>query len=102
MYSKSSVKNSYYGLKEVFREIKEQNYKKKYKETERFVDVSDELAELDRIGKVKKNDYMDYYLSVKSNRQIKDEVQPSGVTAKNKNYDYANAKFLESLDEKVK
>ena len=98
MYSKSKIKNSYYDLKEIFREIKERNYKKKYKETDRFVDVSDELAELDRIGKVKKNDYMDYYLSVKSNRQIKDEVQPSGVTAKNKNYDYANAKFVESLE----
>ena len=98
MYSKSKIKNSYYDLKEIFREIKERNYKKKYKETDRFVDVSDELAELDRIGKVKKNDYMDYYLSVKCNRQIKDEVQPSGVTAKNKNYDYANAKFVESLE----
>jgi len=98
MYSKSSVKNSYYGLKEVFREIKEQNYKKKYKETDRFVDVSDELAELDRIGKVKKNDYMDYYLGVKFHQDKKDEVQPSGMTAKNKNYDYANAKFVESLE----
>ena len=98
MYSKSKIKNSYYDLKEIFREIKERNYKTKYKETDRFVDVSDELAEQDRIGKVKKNDYMDYYLSVKSNRQIKDEVQPSGVTAKNKNYDYANAKFVESLE----
>lgn len=98
MYSKSSVKNSYYDLKEVFREIKERNYKKKYKETERFVDVSDELAELDRIGKVKKNDYMDYYLGVKFHQDKKDEVQPSGMTAKNKNYDYANAKFVESLE----
>ena len=98
MYSKSSVKNSYYGLKEVFREIKEQNYKKKYKETEKFVDVSDELAELDRIGKVKKNDYMDYYLGVKFHQDKKDEVQPSGMTANNKNYDYANAKFVESLE----
>ena len=98
MYSKSKIKNSYYGLKEVFREIKEQNYKRKYKETERFVDVSDELAELDRIGKVKKNDYMDYYLGVKFHQDKKDEVQPSGMTAKNKNYDYANAKFVESLE----
>ena len=98
MYSKSKIKNSYYGLKEVFREIKEQNYKRKYKETERFVDVSDELAELDRIGKVKKNDYMDYYLGVKFHQDKKEEVQPSGMTAKNKNYDYANAKFVESLE----
>ena len=98
MYSKSSVKNSYYGLKELFREIKQQNYKKKYKETERFVDVSDELAELDRIGKVKKNDYMDYYLGVKFHQDKKEEVQPSGMTAKNKNYNYANAKFVESLE----
>jgi len=98
MYSKSKIKNSYYDLKEIFREIKERNYKTKYKETDRFVDVSDELAEQDRIGKVKKNDYMDYYLGVKFHQDKKDEVQPSGMTAKNKNYDYANAKFVESLE----
>ena len=98
MYSKSSVKNSYYGLKELFREIKDQNYKRKYKETDRFVDVSDELAEKDRIGKVKKNDYMNYYLGVKFYQDKKEEVQPSGMTAKNKNYNYANAKFVESLE----
>jgi len=97
MTRKYEVKNSYYELKELFREIKEENFKKKYKETERFVDVSDELAEKDRIGKVKKNDYMDYYLGVKFHQEKKDEVQPSGMTAKNKNYDYANAKFIESL-----
>jgi len=98
MTRKYEVKNSYYELKELFREIKEENFKKKYKETERFVDVSDELAEKDRIGKVKKNDYMDYYLGVKFHQEKKDEVQPSGMTAKNKNYDYANAKFVESLE----
>tara|TARA_B100000902_G_scaffold97672_1_gene100246 strand:+ start:239 stop:535 length:297 start_codon:yes stop_codon:yes gene_type:complete len=97
MTRKYEVKNSYYELKEIFREIKEENFNKKYKETERFVDVSDELAEKDRLGKVKKNDYMDYYLGVKFNQEKKDEVQPSGMTAKNKNYDYANAKFIESL-----
>jgi len=97
MTRKYEVKNSYYELKELFREIKEENFKKKYKETERFVDVSDELAEKDRIGKVKKNDYMDYYLGVKFHQEKKDEVQPSGMTANNKNYDYANAKFIESL-----
>ena len=41
MYSKSKIKNSYYDLKEIFREIKERNYKTKYKETDRFVYVSD-------------------------------------------------------------
>jgi len=97
MTRKYEVKNSYYELKEIFREIKEENFNKKYKETERFVDVSDELAEKDRLGKVKKNDYMDYYLGVKFHQEKKDEVQPSGMTAKNKNYDYANAKFIESL-----
>ncbi len=97
MTRKYKIKNSYYELKEIFREIKEENFKKKYKETERFVDVSDELAEKDRIGKVKKNDYMDYYLGVKFHQEKKDEVQPSGMTANNKNYDYANAKFIESL-----
>ncbi len=98
MTRKYKIKNSYYELKEIFREIKEENFKKKYKETERFVDVSDELAEKDRIGKVKKNDYMDYYLGVKFHQEKKDEVQPSGMTANNKNYDYANAKFIESLE----
>lgn len=98
MYSKSKIKNSYYDLKEIFREIKEKNYKNKHKETERFEDVSKELSDKDKEGTFKFSSYMDYYLGVKFHQDKKEEVQPSGMRANNKNYNYADAKFVESLD----
>jgi hypothetical protein len=41
---------------------------------------------------------MDFYLSVKYEFDQALFSQPSGVTATNKNYDYANAKFIQQLD----
>tara|TARA_R110001592_G_C12571278_1_gene692373 strand:+ start:156 stop:446 length:291 start_codon:yes stop_codon:yes gene_type:complete len=96
MYSKSKIKNSYYDLKAVFKELK--NKKTKVQEEERFEDVPKELSDKDKEGSFKFSSYMDYYLGVKFDQDKDLEVQPSGVTAKNKNYDYANAKFVGSLD----
>tara|TARA_R100001460_G_scaffold106581_2_gene154220 strand:- start:11 stop:307 length:297 start_codon:yes stop_codon:yes gene_type:complete len=97
MYSKSKIKNSYYDLKAVFREIKNKKKQLKTKDEGRFEDVPKELSDRDKEGSYKFASYMDYYLGIKFNQDKKDEVQPSGMTAKNKNYDYANAKFIESL-----
>jgi len=99
MYVNSEVKNSYYGLKKVFRDFK--NKQTKIKDEEKFEDVPKELSDKDKEGSYKFIGYMDYYLGVKFHQDKKDEVQPSGMKAKNKNYDYANAKFLENLDQKV-
>ncbi len=96
MYVKSEVKNSYYGLKKVFRDFK--NKQTKIKDEEKFEDVPKELSDKDKEGSYKFIGYMDYYLGVKFDQDKDLEVQPSGVTAKNRNYDYANAKFVGSLD----
>ena len=39
---------------------------------------------------------MNFYLSVKSNRQLKDLLIPSGLTATNRNY--ADVRFVKDLD----
>jgi len=102
MYSKSSVKDSYYGLKELYNELKNKNKKKKakvkakVKDEEKFEDVPIELSDKDKEGKIKKNSYMNFYLSVKSNRQLKDLLIPSGLTATNRNY--ADVRFVKDLD----
>jgi len=98
MYSKSSVKDSYYSLKELYNELKNKNKKKKakVKDEEKFEDVPIELSDKDKEGKIKKNSYMNFYLSVKSNRQLKDLLIPSGLTATNRNY--ADVRFVKDLD----
>ena len=41
---------------------------------------------------------MNFFLSVRHHFDQTLITQPSGVTAKNKNYDYANSKFIQQLD----
>ena len=93
MYTKSKIKNSYYDLKAVFKELK--NKKTKIKEEEKFEDVPIKLSDKDKEGSFIYASYMDFYVNVKYELEKGEDVQPSGVTATNKNYDYANAKFLE-------
>tara|TARA_R110000803_G_scaffold67950_2_gene129691 strand:- start:634 stop:918 length:285 start_codon:yes stop_codon:yes gene_type:complete len=93
MYTKSKIKNSYYDLKAVFKELK--NKKTKIKEVEKFEDVPIKLSDKDKEGSFIYASYMDFYVNVKYELEKGEDVQPSGVTATNKNYDYANAKFLE-------
>jgi len=98
MYVNSEVKNSYYGLKKVFRDFKNKNKRLKTDDEGKFEDVPKELSDKDKEGSYKFIGYMDYYLGVKFDQDKDLEVQPSGVTAKNRNYDYANAKFVGSLE----
>ena len=93
MYTKSKIKNSYYDLKAVFKELK--NNETKVQEEERFEDVPIKLSDKDKEGSFIYASYMDFYVNVKYELEKGEDVQPSGVTATNKNYDYANAKFLE-------
>ena len=95
MYSKSKIKNSYYDLKAVFKELKNKKTKIKIKEVEKFEDVPIKLSDKDKEGSFIYASYMDFYVNVKYELEKGEDVQPSGVTATNKNYDYANAKFLE-------
>ena len=98
MYVNSEVKNSYYGLKKVFRDFKNKNKRPKTEDEGKFEDVPKELSDKDKEGSYKFTSYMNYYLGVKFDQDKDLEVQPSGVTAKNRNYDYANSKFVGSLD----
>ena len=95
MYTKSKIKNSYYDLKAVFKELKNKKTKIKIKEVEKFEDVPIKLSDKDKEGSFIYASYMDFYVNVKYELEKGEDVQPSGVTATNKNYDYANAKFLE-------
>ena len=80
----NKIRNTYTDLKELHKELKA---KKTEPEEERFEDVSEELAELDRFGKVHYSCYSDYYTMAK-NRNGDERAFPSGLTAKNRNYTY--------------
>ena len=80
----NKIRNTYTDSKELHKELKAKNT-----ETEdlRFEDVSEELAELDRLGKVHYSCYSDYYTMAK-NRNGDHRPIPSGLTSKNRNYTY--------------
>ena len=80
----NKIRNTYMDLKELYTELKE---KKLETEEERFEDISEELAELDRLGKVDYACYTDYYINAK-NRNGDHRPIPSGLTSKNRNYTY--------------
>ena len=61
-------------------------------------DTTFKIAEAVSVTSLGITSYMNYYLGVKFDQDKDLEVQPSGVTAKNRNYDYANSKFVGSLD----
>ena len=56
------------------------------------------ISDKDAIGRVRRKPYMNFFQSVKYHFDQTLLTQPSGVTATNKNYDYANSKFIEQLD----
>lgn len=96
MKIKKDLNQSYYELKKIYNEIKEKAKKVEVNCEERFEDVPIELSEKDREGIVIKKGYMDFYMSVRDNINIKDLLVPSGLTSTDKNY--ANIKFVKDLD----
>ena len=78
------INDNYTDLKQIHEELKN---RKVEDDGARFEDVSDELAELDRIGKVEYASYTDYY-QMAQNSTGDYKPTPSGVTAKNPNYNY--------------
>ena len=100
MARKYEAKENYYELKRLYNEIKDTSRRSKSLDNERFEDVSDSLANSDKEGKVELSSYMDFYLGMRSNRQIKDIVPPAGLKATNSNY--CDSKFVKSLDLKEK
>ena len=55
---------------------------------DRFEDVSQELDEQDRAGHVKIKSYHSFYQHLIFYPDRKDNLQPAGMTATNRNYDY--------------
>lgn len=98
MKIKSKVEESYYEIKKICKTLKEKSQKLRIKDNERFEDVPKHISDRDKEGRIFHNSYMDFYLSVKYDFDQALLTQPSGVTATNKNYDYANAKFIQQLD----
>ena len=78
----NKIRNTYTDLKELHKELKA---KKTEPEEERFEDVSEQLAEADRFGKVHYSCYSDYYTMAK-NRNGDHRPFPSGLTSKHKSY----------------
>lgn len=78
------INENYSELKQIHEELANRKYED---DGARFEDVSDELAELDRIGKVDFASYTDYYQMVQ-NSTSDFKPLPSGVNAKNPNYNY--------------
>lgn len=95
---RKKAKNSYFEIKQICKELKENNLKKRIKEDGRFEDVPKHISDKDAEGSYKRKSYMDFFQSVKYHFDQTLLTQPSGVTATNKNYDYANSKFIEQLD----
>lgn len=96
MKRNNKIKHSYYELKKLFKKTREKARKIKVLDEEIFEDVPVKLSEKDKEGKIEKRSYMEFYLSMRSNRQIKDLLVPSGLTSTDKNY--CNAKFVKDLD----
>ena len=92
------AKDSYYEIKKICKDLKEKNLKKRIKEEDRFEDVPKHISDKDAEGSFKRQSYMNFFLSVRHHFDPTLITQPSGVTATNKNYDYANSKFIEQLD----
>ena len=92
------AKDSYYEIKQMCKDLKENNLKKRIREEGKFEDVPKHISDKDAEGSFKRKPYMNFFQSVKYHFDQTLLTQPSGVTATNKNYDYANSKFIEQLD----
>jgi len=79
----NKIRDNYTELKLLYKEIKALSRE----ENARFEDVSEELAELDRIGKVHYEPYTEFYQR-SQNSSSDYRPTPSGVTAENPNYNY--------------
>ena len=92
------TKDSYFQIKQICKDLKENNLKKRIREEGRFEDVPKHISDKDAIGRVRRKPYMNFFQSVKYHFDQTLLSQPSGVTSTNKNYDYANIKFDKDLD----
>ena len=76
----------YNELKAIYKKLKNKNTEED--KSLRFEDVPKELSDLDIDGSIQRTSYMEFYLGNKYHVNLNDLIQPSGVNAKNKNYNY--------------
>lgn len=74
----------YNELKAIYKKLKNKNTEED--KSLRFEDVPKELSDLDRDGNIQRTSYMEFYLGSKYDVNPNQLIQPSGLNAKNKNY----------------
>jgi len=84
MSRQQNIKSKYIELTNIYKELK--NKKPTEEETEKFEDVPEILSERDREGSYKKASYMDFYQRLKFFINTEEQIQPSGMVSKHKDY----------------
>ena len=74
----------YNELKAIYKKLKNRNTEED--KSVRFEDVPKELSDLDKDGNIERTSYMEFYLGNKYHVNPNLLIQPSGLNAKNKNY----------------
>ena len=80
------TKDSYYQIKQICKDLKENNLKKRVKEEGRFEDVPVEVSDRDRYGYVKLNSYYDFFQTQLFVPDKNDNLQPAGMSSTHKDY----------------
>ena len=80
------AKDSYYEIKQICKDLKENNLKKRVREEGRFEDVPKHISDKDAEGSFKRKSYMNFFLSVKHDIDHNDLLIPSGLNSTDKNY----------------
>jgi agmatine/peptidylarginine deiminase len=76
----------YNELKAIYKKLKNKNTEED--KSLRFEDVPKKLSDLDKDGNIERTSYMEFYLGNKYHVNPNQLIQPSGLNAKNKNYNY--------------
>ena len=83
---RKKAKDSYYEIKKLCKDLKENNLKKRVREEGRFEDVPKHISDKDAEGSFKRKSYMNFFLSVKHDIDHNDLLIPSGLNSTDKNY----------------
>tara|TARA_R100001198_G_C5224277_1_gene205400 strand:- start:699 stop:962 length:264 start_codon:yes stop_codon:yes gene_type:complete len=85
MSRQHNIKSKYVELKNIYKELKNKKPTEE-DEAERFEDVPEILSEKDREGSYKMTSYMEFYQMLKFFIDTEEQVQPSGMVSKHKDY----------------
>jgi len=85
MSRQHNIKSKYVELKNIYKELKNKKTTEE-DDNERFEDVPEILSERDREGSYKMKGYMEFYQMLKFFIDTEEQVQPSGMVSKHKDY----------------